>query len=103
MVTEAASDPLAKLEEILRDSNLEFERSVFDNETELVSALLDHESELRLDIITTKEGDGLDLKMVLYVDELTEQNAVQQMKTTLELNFVTLLGKFAFNSQIGAV
>jgi hypothetical protein len=102
-VTEPFSDPLAKLEDILRDSHLEFERSVFDDNTELISALLDPESDLRLDIITTKDGDGLDLKMVVFVDDVTDENALAQLMNTLELNFITLLGRFAYNSQINSV
>ncbi|MCD6118694.1 hypothetical protein J7K50_02535 [bacterium] len=97
------SDPLDKLESILRNANMKYERSVHNDKTTLISALLDAENDLRLDIISLEDSDGYDLKMVVYLDEIHREKSTEQLKATLEMNFLMALGRFAYHPMMDAV
>lgn len=96
-------DELTKLEEILKKANLPYERTVYEEGISLVSAVLDTEADLKLDIIAYRDVDGYELKMVIYIDEIDEDDAADQSRAILELNFVMALGRFAYQKDIDAV
>ncbi len=96
-------DELAKLEDILKQANLAFERTVYEEGIALVSAVIDSEADLWLDVIAYRDVDGYELKMVIFIDEIDESDAAVQLRVILELNFVMALGRFAYQKDIDAV
>lgn len=96
-------DELAKLEEILKQANLAFERTIYEEGISLVSAVIDADADLRLDVIAYRDVDGYELKMVIYIDEIDEDAAADQLRAILELNFVMALGRFAYQKDIDAI
>ncbi|MEP0815310.1 MAG: hypothetical protein HRF49_11690 [bacterium] len=96
-------DQLAKLEQILTNAKLKFERSKHDETTELLSAVLNAENDLRLDIIALLDADGYELKFVAYLDGVDATAAADQLRDTLALNFIMALGRFAYQPDIDAV
>lgn len=96
-------DELTKLEEILKQANLAYERTVYEEGIALISAVIDSEADLRLDVIAYRDVDGYELKMVIFIDEIDESDAAVQLRVILELNFVMALGRFAYQKDIDAV
>lgn len=96
-------EQLSKLEDILESSNIEFERTEYDKSTIIYSATLDKETDINFDIISVQDVDGYALKIVVMIDEYDQEKADQQLQCALMLNFITALGKFAFNQDRGTV
>jgi len=96
-------EQLIKLENVLKSSNCEFDKTEFDKNTVIYSATLDKETELRFDIISVQDGDGFILKFVLMIDDFDEDRGYEQLKSALMLNFISGLGKFAFNTDNGKI
>jgi hypothetical protein len=96
-------EQLSKLEDVLDSSNIEFEKTDFDENTVVYSAILDKDTEVSFDIISVQDGDGYSLKLIVLIDEFDEEKSSEQLKNALMLNFITALGKFAFNQDRRAV
>lgn len=96
-------EQLSKLDDVLESSNFAFEKTEYDNNTIIYFAAPNADSELKFNIISVQDGDGYILKFVLTVDEIDDERAMGQLQSALKLNFITGLGKFAFNSDDGVV
>ena len=94
---------LEKLENILKASNLTFDRSLHDDNTELFSAVINAATDLRMDIIAMKDAEGYELKIIAWVDDVDMPSATNQLKQVLALNFILSLGRFAFQTDIDAI